>query len=455
MASSDWLRWRLRLLLGLAVAGLLVLAAIDVRLVALAGAGLVVGAAILALSSLPALGAYALAAAISFEAQRLVPSLGSLGTVPKVVGAVVVVGWSLALLRRRARLPTLRRAAPILLAAAFVAWAAVTLFWSEALGAGATRIGRFVLVLLSAVIVASVINSRTRLERFAVAQVVFAATVGVISIVTFPAYNALTSPDEDPVYPGWRGAWLLGDPNDFAGSQVVAFSIALGLAAGSQRRYGKLAAYGAAGVIASSILVTLSRGGILSLIVVTGCWLVSGGRRALVLVPMFAVVAAVGFVLGLSEPMLRRLELPASNQRWVIWDVAFQLWQQHPLAGLGLGSFSEAFAVIQMRSPLVAHNMLLGVAVETGVIGLLLWMATLVCTLLAFWQLARSDRNSGVGTLARGYAIGLIGFLVTAFFLSAELAKVLWLMIGLASAKILLPQTQRQINIAQRASVIT
>jgi O-antigen ligase len=64
------------------------------------------------------------------------------------------------------------------------------------------------------------------------------------------------------------------------------------------------------------------------------------------------------------------------NERSIIWQYAFEVWQQHPIVGQGIGSFRRI--INEYNVNLTAHNSFIGIAVEQGIIGLLFYLAVLL-----------------------------------------------------------------------------
>ncbi len=98
-------------------------------------------------------------------------------------------------------------------------------------------------------------------------------------------------------------------------------------------------------------------------------------------------------------------------ERMAHWQAAEEMFIAHPVLGVGIGNYAEAYPVYALphwSDPLGhAHNYYLNVAAETGILGLL---AYLVVWGAAFWQSWRTVRR------ARGVwanvAAGLLGMLV-------------------------------------------
>jgi hypothetical protein len=98
-------------------------------------------------------------------------------------------------------------------------------------------------------------------------------------------------------------------------------------------------------------------------------------------------------------------------ERMAHWQAALDMWENHPLLGVGIGNYAVAYpdyALPRWDDPLGhAHNYYLNVAAETGFIGL---AAYLILWLAAFWQSWRAVRVSrGVW---QSIAAGLLGMIV-------------------------------------------
>ncbi len=431
---------------------LFVIAGIDPR-VGLLLAGVVIGTAVLlTFSSFPYLGVCALVATITFEMIRLVPSEGGTATISKTVGGAVAAAWGLALVRGRIHRPSLGENLPVVAAMVFVAWATLTVAWAADADLGIAKATSFGLLLVSIVITATSVGTGLQLRRVAQFHVALGLCVAAVSIGV-----ALTSGGSTVEYQPWgteeelvRTIGFTGDPNEFAAAQVLAFSVAVALASNATTSTGRALYVGAALVVSGSIITTASRGGLLALLVVVALWIASSRRAILWMAVAIAALAGLN-ALGAFDIIVGRTQVGGSDPRLLIWDVGIDVWRDHFVFGLGVGGFPDAFFANQFRSglpipsvdrPITAHNVFLGVAAETGLVGLLLFLGMLAATFVALASAARHAASSQVRSTARGYLIGLLGFLVAAFFLSAELAKWLWLIVGLSATFARFDRTQ-------------
>lgn len=125
---------------------------------------------------------------------------------------------------------------------------------------------------------------------------------------------------------------------------------------------------------------------------------VATSRRAIVGVGLTGVgsAALTVFVLGSVPAWPERLRQgeSLSEARHELWRDALALWREHPLVGGGPGSFLEYSETARSEPHLyAAHSSVLQVAAELGTVGVLLFLAILVCGALVA---TRGDRARGL-----------------------------------------------------------
>ncbi|WP_324874232.1 O-antigen ligase family protein [Methylocaldum sp.] len=122
-------------------------------------------------------------------------------------------------------------------------------------------------------------------------------------------------------------------------------------------------------------------------------------------------------------------------------QVAWRMFTDNPLFGVGAGSYifnfqsySQDLHLINRGEDRNAHNLYLQIAAERGLIGLAAFGTLL-------WFMAQSLRRSkhmfqeagcyDYGTLATAFSTGLVGFLISSFFLHDSYPKYFWILIGI------------------------
>ena len=222
----------------------------------------------------------------------------------------------------------------------------------------------------------------------------------------------------------------LGDPNFFAALQVVAAPLALALIGATRRRAARIVLYVALVLIAGSIPASLSRGGMVALIltgvviaIIPSVYLFSSGAQKRnfflgVAVMSIALTAMAGATL--SQRFEQVLNDPSGGAgRGDLALAALHGFHDHPLLGMGFGAFPPNSFQLLRSTPGVfldlhlrcfangstvraagsfctgqpVHNTYIESLAELGIPGVLLFCGVL---LAAGWSLVRTARLARV-----------------------------------------------------------
>jgi O-antigen ligase len=184
---------------------------------------------------------------------------------------------------------------------------------------------------------------------------------------------------------------VLGDPNDL--SLVLLFPGSFTLSLALTKGLGKLERFAAAAgfiTIISGIIATQSRGGLLGIMTISGfyAWnnfkskfLLVGG--AAVLAPILLVVAGISnrksggaHEEGIDESSMGRI---------YAWEAALHMALANPLTGVGLNNFYDNYYAYSKHwdgMNHAVHSTWMGIAGETGFLGLGVFITILVTTIL-------------------------------------------------------------------------
>jgi O-antigen ligase len=183
----------------------------------------------------------------------------------------------------------------------------------------------------------------------------------------------------------------------------------------------------ALGFLGVFVLLSQSRGAALALfltILAMPIW--CRDRRSRIIAALALIIAMLAFWFFESLVLAR-----GASYRPQILMASLQMIAEHPWRGLGLGSNYRVFADGQYFDH--AHNLFTHVAIELGVPGLLLWVATWIAVLREAWKVRETLYAKGIigiwlfSTLAMQFdAASLNGTPRAEWFIS-------WLPIGLAS----------------------
>lgn len=220
---------------------------------------------------------------------------------------------------------------------------------------------------------------------------------------------------------------ILDDPNDFA--QLMLVTIALSTVFWGQGKLASIFLVLVPGsVLLYGIYLTHSRGALVAMVVTTIVVL----RRRLKLWG----AALAGMLIGAGLLIMqfaggRQISVSSGADRLELWSEGLYLFKHS--FGLGIGIHNYADQVGQ-----TAHNSILLVAVESGFIGLTLFLAVFVICFTQLQRIVRPVDGSQPDPLlareARSFEAALTAYLATSWFLSRAYNPVPYLLVGLVAA---------------------
>jgi len=200
-------------------------------------------------------------------------------------------------------------------------------------------------------------------------------------------------------------------------------------------------------VLASALVAAFARSG--WILAAVGCLVIVWRRsRPLALAAMVFVALAAATISPLRERVLDQI-IPGRAYNTIflrtgIWQDAWRLWRASPVLGTGPGNFyflTSATAVREAGADYIGsvHNNYLEVLVDSGLVGLVVFLWWLSASLRA---LGRAERRLRLGLLPWG--LGLVAaaffgdFLIAApqnnGFATVHLSGLFWLLTGMAAS---------------------
>src|SRR6266571_196373 len=262
-----------------------------------------------------------------------------------------------------------------------------------------------------------------------------AAVLGILVLV------ALSIPGS--LYPRYSFEFLL---KDYLRTVVLMLLVAAGV-------WGRLALLAILACLMVTLVKTGSRGGFLGFVAVAVYLLVwfdgvaPAKRWAAVALPVLLLVALGG---GGYFERIQTLLHPDTDYNWSgnsetgrmeVWKRGIGYMLDRPLLGVGAQAFGVAEGTLAPEAARLeeygkgfkwstAHNAFVEIGAEIGVLGLLLFVALLVG---AFRVLARARRGPQreAAVLARALDGSLVGFVVTACFLSQAYSAYFYTLLGM------------------------
>lgn len=367
-------------------------------------------------------------------------------TLVKAAGVILAITWLATLTTRSGRDESARLFADHALAvwalAAFLLWSGLSALWAIDVSATISDLQTFVLNAVLFVIVYSAVRSVGDARKVITALAIGGVLAIVIGAVLFAGIRS-----------DGRFGGTVGEANTFALVLLPGAIVGAALAMSTPSRRFRTAMWGAAALCSVGIVLTLSRGGLLSFAAAIIALVIFGGRWRPKLLAVTGTIVAFGVVaLFTLAPAAARGRLGSSGSdrgsgRVDIWEVGLRSFTDDPLRGAGLGNFRQISATnliepgriersdLIIDNPTIAHNIYLGTAVELGVFGLAALLLFLGAGVVSSAMAARrfsAVGNAGGEIVARALFATLIGYLVAAFFLSLLFEKELWVLLALA-----------------------
>ncbi len=224
-------------------------------------------------------------------------------------------------------------------------------------------------------------------------------------------------------------AGLTGNPNDLALMINLTLPLTVGLMLSARKRVAYVSLLFVALLDVIAVVLTYSRGGFITLMVIVGSYLVCLTGR--VRIGLIMIVLAVGLV---AVPMIpsgywsrlgtitdiRADRTDSAQQRWSLMVDATRLVVSHPIIGAGAGMDILALNEEGGDTWRHVHNIYLQYAVDLGLPGLLLFLLlyyrVMKSVSMARRRAAGRPEHATLHRLSEGIWIALIAFGVSAFF---------------------------------------
>lgn len=233
-----------------------------------------------------------------------------------------------------------------------------------------------------------------------------------------------------------------GKSNYLAAFAVILIPLALAVFFTKTSRAVKWLTIWSLALMTTALIVSLSRGGLIACFIAV-LMVLARYLRFRTFLPIFALVLVVGLIAlfnPLTSVLLERtstLERSASvYSRLDFWKETWQIFQAHPLTGVGFGNLGY-YAVFQTANYSSAHNLVLGLLGETGIVGLMLFGLLMFKTLQALAQAIMQAKNDFTKHLSWGVLCAFFGALLHSMvepnFEGSQFSVMVWTVIGLGA----------------------
>jgi O-antigen ligase len=352
-------------------------------------------------------------------------------TLLKLAGGLAFVAWLFSRLRS---LDPIRWNPGLTLMLLFTGWGVASGLWSIDLAVTMASLPTYVLLFLSYFLIVNVTRNEKQLSAAMIALwlgSLVLLTSGVVDMA-----GVLLRGESH------RVSGILGNPNGYVAMLVACIPSGYWFFTRTRAPFRRALTVAALIAAVLTSVYSLSRGGVISIIVF------------LLSLLAFRQTRRRGFVLAVLVLFLGLRVAPSAFwQRWEetrtqggdirtreLWPAGLQAFAQRPLLGSGLGT--NANAIYQVRGTraggAVVHNAPLAVAVELGLPGLVLYLGFVVYALGRLLRTLNARKHQGRSEETAFAVVLLAGFLayMTSWFRAggAEYQKMLWVLLGLMSA---------------------
>lgn len=431
--SFQWLekQWLLIPLVGFFGIALGALVAIDPKI------GLGVSTLILlfiAILPRPERGLYFIAAFLPFE--QITALSGNLSIV-KFLSAITLISWIIKLVQTRSTFTDLIDKVNVALIL-FFAFATLSLAQSRDFNTALGRLITLGLLIILYFIITDLASEKKTLKKTMLILVVSGTLAAIFPLGQFLLGGAT------------RAAGIYAEPSHSAVNLLAIIPIAVAFLSQSHGKR-RLFFWASVFILIGGVLATLSRGTFVGLFVMI--LLLAGSKltdkRLRIILITFLVIALLSFPFVQQSSARFSLDGIKSDRgagRLDLWYVGESIFADHWLLGIGLAGFPNTYVkyathvpwILQRRIvPVVAHNLFIETAIETGLLGFAFFLGFIVLALRSQRQALRAylaNRKIAEATLASMVGISFFSFLVASLFLSTIYLKILWVLLGLMTA---------------------
>jgi probable O-glycosylation ligase (exosortase A-associated) len=236
---------------------------------------------------------------------------------------------------------------------------------------------------------------------------------------------------------------FMSDNNSFALVLNMVLPLLVAILLTEKRKLLKIAAGGVAVLCAVTILFTFSRGGLLTLAVITPLLIWRSRHRVVVTLAIAAGFAGFLFLTSdqLTTAYVERAQTISDYHgdrsvqgRLDAWKTSWRVFLDYPVFGVGPNNLE---VVHRTYSPdpdrfRVSHNAYLQILCECGLPALLLFVGSIGAALWSLGRTRREARQSWVEVYARMLQISLLAYIVGSMFLSTAYSELLYQLIAMS-----------------------
>ena len=254
----------------------------------------------------------------------------------------------------------------------------------------------------------------------------------------------------------------IGEQNRFAQIMLMLIPIGLFCAQSESRRWLKLAAYAATALAGIGFVLAFSRGGAVAFVLLVLIMVILGTitRRQILLLLLAACLVLV--IMPHYAARILTIRNLTSNLtdgdgpkdssfagRTTEMIAAMLAFRDHPLVGVGprmgphyIERYGNRLGIHRLDGERQAHSLYLGLAAETGALGLACFLAMVAIPVTGLWRKRRELLliDPELAALATGLMLSLIAYLASGMFLHQAYIRYFYVILALAGVAYRLTQ---------------
>lgn len=233
------------------------------------------------------------------------------------------------------------------------------------------------------------------------------------------------------------------NPNVFAEYIVLLTPIVVSLFWAHKDGFKKFVFLGITGLLLLSLMLTFSRGGILSVGVSALVFLFFNYRPLIALAIPFALLGINFLPESIQNRILSitNVKDSSTSYRFKIWSITKDVVKDHPQVGVGFGHkpFKETFETYIRSMPIFhAHNTYLEVMAEGGYTGFITFMVVVIVCLIQTLRVIYNTQSKNIKTFACGVLASISGILVHGMFEDIiyinRIIMMIWIVLALSTS---------------------
>jgi hypothetical protein len=305
-------------------------------------------------------------------------------------------------------------------------------------GLAADFVDDFSKAVLYYLLLLAVVDTPHRLRAFLGWVVVFVVAQSGLALLQYhevidnPALRPLERKEFDRAagevitFPQLRGSGIYNDPNDLCLILVTGALCALYRSVTAGGLIGRLLWLAPVGLFGYALVLTRSRGGLISLALAALTWAYGyyGWRKTLLMA--LGLVPAVALLGGGRQTNINLGKGDTAHHRVLLWSEGFAEMMRNPVTGIGAGEYSEKIGM-------VAHNSFVHAYVEMGLVGGGLFLGAVYLGVVGLHR-ARPPAGSALARLRPFVLAIVIGYAGGILSLSRVYIVPTYLVVGLAAA---------------------